>query len=163
MFENYIILLLVFPTYIYLGMGHEQHQCFSQSDEISIIYPEYSKIQIWNGRTTFIYIFRPFPIPILSAFLSYYIKYMFETLKLSVLFQIANLMWLSNLCLWNKVVETKPSSKWNNDNLLGSTPGTLLRTRKPTQAHSWTLFFVVTLGFLTQRLRAGHNKHNISL
>ena len=123
MFENYLI-LFVSVSYLYIfGNGSWTASMFSQSDEMSIIYPEYSKIQIWNGRTTFIYIFRPFPIPILSAFLSYYIKYMFETLKLSVLFQIANIMWLSNLCLWNKVVETKPSSKWNNDNLLGSTPG----------------------------------------
>ena len=111
MFENYIILLLVFPTYIYLGMGHEQHQCFSQSDEISIIYPEYSKIQIWNGRTTFIYIFRPFPIPILSAFLSYYIKYMFETLILFVFFKYESHV---IIIFWIKVVEIRQSSKWNN-------------------------------------------------
>ena len=88
MFENYLI-LFVSVSYLYIfGNGSWTASMFSQSDEMSIIYPEYSKIQIWNGRTTFIYIFRPFPIPILSAFLSYYIKYMFETLILFVLFQI---------------------------------------------------------------------------
>ena len=134
MFENYLILLLVFPTYIYLGKGHEQHQCFSQSDEISIIYPEYSNTNIWNGRTTFIYIFRPFPIPILSAFLSYYIKYMFETLYKSLFyFQL----WISCDCkisgsCWNKA---------QSEDLPYSIPRTLKRTKalSLTQLFKWLL------------------------